>query len=381
MSKRVLILGAGQMQVPIIECVNSMNYYSIVADMDPNAPGFQYAKESLFISTLDYELLLEYCKEHPVDGVLTTSDYPVNVVAKISSECGLKAMSVDTANWCTNKFLQRERLKISGINTPSYVIVRNALLPDEILKEITFPVVVKPVDSSASRGVQRVNDITNLYTAVEDANIISKTNTVIVEDFIEGREYSVETFTQNGETKVIAITEKQIIGEEYGCFVEDTHVQPAKLDEILKLQIIEEIEKVTKALLFDNCPGHIEIKLNKNGINIIEAACRLGGDYITSDLVPLSTGVNMLECLVYASLGETIDLNPKVNKNSAIQFINTTNYARCVDFISSGNKNIQRAELLPYSSNIIKSSLDRLGYIILQTDTFDELDTILKGIK
>lgn len=131
----------------------------------------------------------------------------------------------------------------------------------------------------------------------------------------------------------------------------------------------------------DNSPSHTEVKLSSGEPYIIEIACRLGGDYITSDLVPLSTGVDMLENLIKVSIGEKIEIKPKWKKVSCVQFLNPWNYYRCADFIRRGSSAIVRYEQKPFSERIIKNSLDRLGYILLQTDTLEELECILKEIK
>jgi len=379
--KKILILGGGQMQVPIIQCANQMGLYTIVADMDENAPGLIEAKERLLKSTMDMDALMTYVQHHPIDGILTTSDAPVNVVAAVGEKFHLPAMSEETARLCTNKYLQRECLKNHGIKTPLYRIVKNGECPKELMNNALFPLIVKPVDSSASRGVQKVENIDELKSAIHEADSNSRSHTVIIEEFIEGQEFSVESFSQNGETHIIAITQKQTIGEEYGCFVEDTHIEPAMISDDVKHLIEAEVLAATKALGSNNCPNHTEVKVNADGAFIIESACRLGGDYITSDLVPLSTGVNIMENLIRVSIGEPADLEIKFKKCSAVQFLNTENYHRCEDFIHTCHPAISRYEIEPYSKKQIRSSLDRLGYIILQTDTLTEMKQILNTIK
>lgn len=379
--KKILILGGGQMQVPIIQCANRMGLHTIVADMDENAPGLIEAKERLLISTMDMDALMTYVLHHPIDGILTTSDAPVNVVAAVGEKFHLPAMSIETARLCTNKYLQRECLRKNNIKTPLYRIVKNGECPKELMNNALFPLIVKPVDSSASRGVQKVENVEELKSAIQDADNNSHSHTVIIEEFIEGQEFSVESFSQNGETHIIAITQKQTIGEDYGCFVEDTHIEPAMISDDVKHLIEAEVLAATKALGSNNCPNHTEVKVNADCAFIIESACRLGGDYITSDLVPLSTGVNMMENLIHVSIGEPADLEIKFKKCSAVQFLNTENYHRCEDFIHTCHPTIRRYEIEPYSKKQIRSSLDRLGYIILQTETLTEMKSLLMKIK
>lgn len=375
--KKILVLGAGEMQIPIIRKIKELGYYSVVVDYNEKACGFSYADESYVESSTDYEKVLSIAKEENVDAILTTSDYPVNIVAKVSKQLNLPAMSEDVARICTDKYEQRILLKKNGINCPQFN------LADEVdLNELhSFPYIVKPVDSSASRGVHRVENVIELHEAIVDAKHYSRSGKVLVEQFIGGSEYSVETLTQNGRTTIVMITEKQIIGEGYGCFVEDTHIEPARISTTEWGLIEEEVRKALSTVGFDNCPSHTEVKLFNGKVYIIEMACRLGGDYITSDLVPLSTGIDMLGNLVKLSLGENINIDRKFSKVSCVQFINTDNYQKCADLIKTRDIHIIRSEIKEYNDQKIENSLERLGYIIFQTDKIEDMEVLLNSLR
>lgn len=376
--KKILILGAGEMQIPVIQKVNDLGYESIALDYDAQAVGFEYATRHYVVSSTDAEKVLEVARKEEADALLTTSDYPVNVVAKVSKILGLPAMSPEVANICTNKYLQRKLFSENGINAPKFYLVSEDVDLDSF-KE--YPYIVKPVDSSASRGVKKVDNETELKEAIEEANSYSRTGQVLIEQFIGGKEFSVETLTQNNETTVVNITEKLVIGEEYGYFVEDTHIEPARINNDEWSMIKEEVCKALTLIKANNCPSHTEVKIWNGKAYIIEMACRLGGDYITSDLVPLSTGVDMLANLIKLSVGEPIDREKKIKKVSSVQFLKPSNYDRCKEFIASGNVHIKRSEVKPFSDHRIENSLDRLGYVILQTDDYKTLEDILKQIK
>lgn len=376
--KKLLILGAGQMQVPIIALAKKLGYCTVVADYDPKAPGLKYADVVSTISTIDKEAVLKLAQEEKVDGLLTTSDYPVRVVSYVGEKLGLPSMTQRVAQVCTNKYEQRQLFKESGVNTPFFI---QCNLNSDLTGLNAFPYIVKPVDSSASRGVEEVHNVSQLKEAVKFACEQSRTGNAIVESFIGGKEFSVETLTQGGVTHIIQITEKLTRGEEQGYFVEDTHIEPARISEEEADAIRSEVMKATKAVGVDNCPTHTEIKLWDGKPYIIEMACRLGGDYITSDLVPLSTGISMMENLIRLSVGEKIDTEVKYGKWSCVQFLNEANYYRCKDFIASGNSHIRTSEVGDYKDTVIKSSLDRLGYVILQADTREEIEDILTKIK
>lgn len=376
--KKILILGAGEMQIPVIQKVNDMGYVSIALDYDDNAVGFNYAAKKYVVSSTDSDKVLAVARQEKADALLTTSDYPVNVVAKVSQILGLPAMSPEVANICTNKYLQRKLFSDNGINAPKFYLLSERIHYEDYQE---FPYIVKPVDSSASRGVKKVESSEDLISAVKEARKYSRTGQVLIEQFIGGKEYSVETLTQNNETTIVNITEKLVIGEEYGYFVEDTHIEPAHISQD-EWQLIE--NEVRKALLLikaNNCPSHTEVKIWNGQAYIIEMACRLGGDYITSDLVPLSTGIDMLANLVRLSVGEPIDREKTLTKVSCVQFLNLSNYDRCKQFVEAGNSHIIRSEVKLFSNRRIENSLDRLGYIVLQTDNYEELELILSIIK
>lgn len=376
--KRLLILGAGAMQLPVIKKAKELGLFTLVADYDVNAVGLKYADKAAVISTNDLESILFFAKEERIDGILTTSDYPVNTVAYIGEQMALPAMPINVAKICTNKYLQRELFHSVSINTPFYQLCDAST---DINVFTDFPYIVKPVDSSASRGVKKVENQGQLINAFQTALSYSNKKKVLLESYISGREFSVETFTQNKITTIISITEKLTRGEECGYFVEDTHIEPARITKKEHNLISEEVLRAIKAIGFDNCPSHTEVKLNSEGVYIIEIACRLGGDYITSDLVPLSTGIDMLENLIRLSVGEDINVKSSISKYSCVQFLNEKNYYSCKKFIETGNKYIKRFEIYPYSDKLIKNSLDRLGFIILQTDTQKELENILNRLR
>lgn len=376
--KKILILGAGQMQVPIIALAQKLGYCTVVADYDPKAPGFKYADVVSTISTIDKDAVLKLAQEEKVDGLLTTSDYPVRVVSYVGERLGLPAMTQRVAQVCTNKYKQRQLFKESGVNTPFFIQCNQN---SDLTGLTAFPYIVKPVDSSASRGVEEVHNASQLKEAVKAACEQSRTGNAIVESFIGGKEFSVETLTQGGITHIIQVTEKLTRGEEQGFFVEDTHIEPARISEEEAAAIKAEVLKATKVVGVDNCPTHTEIKLWDGKPYTIEMACRLGGDYITSDLVPLSTGISMMENLIHLSLGEPIDIEPKYHKWSCVQFLNESNYYRCKDFIATGDSHIIKSEVEKYRSSVIKNSLDRLGYVICQANTRKETEDILTKIK
>ena len=376
MNRKILILGAGIMQVPVIKKVKELGFTPVVTDYAADAPGFKFSNNNHYISTLDYEKILELAKDEEVVGVLTTSDAPVRVVARVANQLGLNAMSEETAHICTNKLRQRLLFKKHGVNCPNFEIV------DRVASNISFqsfPCIVKPIDSSASRGVSIAHNIDDLKVSVDYAFRFSNADQILVEQYVGGREFSVETFTQDNQTTVIAITEKHLLDN--GFFVENTHIEPAGVSIHEAELITEEVRKAIAAVGLNNSPSHTEVKLCDGNVYVIEIACRLGGDYITSDLCKLSTGIDMLENLVKVSIGERINTEQSMCRFASVQFINNLNYNACARYIEENKDSIIRYEIEPFKDKPIMNSLDRLGYIIIEGNSREYIDYELSKMK
>lgn len=376
--KKLFILGGGEMQVPIIKRAKDLGIFCIVSDFNPDAPGFAYADVSLNISTLDFDKTLELAKLHSVDGILTTSDYPVRTVASVCEVLKLKGLSVYSAEICTNKFMQRKAMMASA----EYYVPKHFLFSsvDEInisINNLAFPLIVKPIDSSASRGVSMVESTSELLKTFEVAMEYSLNKKVIVEEFVDGNEYSIESLTQNGTTHIIAITQKEVIGSENGFFVESKHVVPANITSKEEEELHKFVKDVIRILKIDNSATHTEVKLSSKGPVLIEIGARLGGDYITSDLVPLAIGVDMLENVIRIALNERINLTCDKSLFAGVRFVNSDNYNSVKGVIAQESEFIIRYELKEYKKILMTNSLDRLGYIIACSRSREELDRVL----
>lgn len=369
-----MVVGAGEFQIPIIKKCREQGFAVIATDIDKNAIGLQYANIPLCIDTLDKEATLEAAIKYKIDGILTTSDYPVRTVAYVCENMGLFGLNKQAAEIATDKYLMRKCLCQHGIDCPKFYKIRNINELTSLKNKVELPLVVKPVDSSASRGVVKIDHFNDLENAYKEALAYSKKGDVIIEDFIRGPEYSVESLTQNGKTYIIAITEKTTSG--YPYFVETRHIIPANISDEHINKIHDVVKKCIQAIGLNNSASHTELKLTPTGPMIIEIGARLGGDYITSDLLPLATGVDMLDNIIRLSLGERINCMQTHQMYSAIQFVTAENYDKIGKKIGKNNKN---SEVIRYEIgekrgfNKLKNSSDRLGYYIVQADSREKL--------
>lgn len=264
------------------------------------------------ISILEKEEILSVCKEIKIDGIASiASDIAMPTVNYIAHEMGLIGNSLETALISTDKFEMSKALSNGGVPCPIFEFYSQPNFVDN--GQFSFPVIVKPTDRSGSRGVTKVNSLDEVNNAIKKALDISLANRAIVEEFIEGREFSVEMISYQGKHYPLAITDKVTTGSPY--FVETEHHQPADISNEVRENINQCVIKALDVLKIENGASHSEVFLLNNGaIRIVEIAGRMGGDLIGSHMVILSTGYDFVKGVIEVALGEFSA--PQINQNS-----------------------------------------------------------------
>mgnify|MGYP002598558479 FL=1 len=375
MNKKLMILGASILQLPAIEKAKEMGLDVLVVDMNPDAVGFNVPGiEKEIISTIDIQAVISAAKRHRIDGIMTlATDMPMRTVAAVAKEMNLIGIDEETALKATNKAEMRKALQLNNVPIPKFYVVSNKDEYKDVMKQFNVPFIVKPADSSGSRGIFEVKDIHNedlIVEAYEYCHPFSRVGDVVVEEYMEGPEVSVETLTVNGECHVIQITDKLTTGAPH--YVEMGHSQPTMLSKEIAEQISKVAKAANKAIGIKNGPSHTEIIVTKEGPKIVELGARLGGDNITTHLVPLSTGVNMVECCIKIALGEIPDIKKKWNKGSAIRYFEQ--HAGVIDSIEGVDKaeEIDGVQQISIVHGVgeevteINSSGERMGFVIAQ---------------
>ena len=318
--KKVLLLGASALQLAAIRKAKELGVTCIAVDYDENAVGVKEVDKFYNISTIDYKRVLETAQKEEVDGIFTIcSDRPMQIVAKVGAVLGLNTISCEAALLATNKAFMRNALFDNNVSIPKYKICKDFLDFKNAIKELGFPVIVKPSDNSGSRGISFIECENSYDQAYEYAKENSLDGVVLVEEFVNGDEVSVEAFVENGEVRIIQITDKITTGAPH--FVEMGHNQPSTHPEHIVTLIKETTINAVKALKLEGGPVHAELKVAGDGVKVIELGARLGGDYIATDLVPLSTGVDLVEANIKWALGLPFNLDKKYSRYAAIRYI------------------------------------------------------------
>lgn len=389
--KKILILGGSILQVPIIKKVKEMNLEAIVADYDENAEGFKYADKIYIVSTNDQEKVENIIlTEKPAAVITAATDSPMKIIGQIGEKYNLNTISYEAAVKSTDKYIMRKTLEFHKVPIPKYILIENENEYINKSHEINGNKIVKPIDSSGSRGIILVdkNDVSldNYYYSKSN----SKIGKVLIEEQLVGNEISVESITINNITHIVAITQKVTTGPPH--FIEMGHFINANLDKVTEKNVESITKKAISALGITQGPSHTEIMLTSEGPKIIEVGARLGGDFISSHLVNIANGIDLLELHILQSIGENIQPNfNNKSRGAAIKYFTSKKGllkdVNMPDKISDmkGFKEIKLLKEVNTHLEDIISSNSRLGYIICEGTTgieaFESCEKILNTIE
>ena len=372
--KKLLIIGASILQLPAIQRAKELGYYVAVADYNPNAVGIEYADEYFNASTIDIDAVVEVAKSFRPDGIMTlATDMPMRSIAKAAEVLGLPSISFETAVKATDKAHMIRAFEANGVEHPWFYAIDDKSILESVRARLMYPCIIKPTDNAGSRGVRLVENNSDLDSAYEYAASSSRSGSVIIEEYLRGDEVSVEIIVKDGVPHVLAVTDKITTGAPH--FVEMGHTQPSRLPEGDVEKIKDLACRAVCAVGINTGPAHVEIMLTKDGPKMIELGARMGGDCITTHLVPLSTGIDMVEATIKLCCGETPDITPKFSKGSAIRYFNVP--AGVIKNISGvgaaevsdGIRQISFVKGVGDTVSSIGSSTDRVGFVIGQADS------------
>lgn len=368
---KLLIIGASILQLPAILKAKELGHFVAVVDYNPEAVGIKYADQFFNVSTVDIDAVCEVAKKIRPDGIMTlATDMPLRSVAASSSLLDLPGLSYETAVKSTDKGEMIKAFKEHNVASPWFFIAKNESDIENISSQLIFPCIVKPTDNAGSRGVILVDELLNLKQAYLYSRKQSRSGEVIIEEFMTGKEVSVEVLVANGTVNILAVTDKLTTGAPH--FVEMGHSQPSQLG-INDIDIIKNLTiKAAKAIGIELGPAHVEIMLSEKGPKVIELGARMAGDCIASHLVPLSTGIDMVKATIDITLGSEPNIEPMYKKGSAIRYFDVPE--GIISSISGIDQalNTEGVKECFFSMGIgdevktVRSSTDRIGFIIAQ---------------
>lgn len=380
--KKLMIIGASALQLPAILAAKEMGLYVGVIDYNPDAIGIKYADEYFNVSTIDEQGVYLATKEFDADGIITlATDMPIRALAYTCEKLGLNGIDYETAIRATDKEMMIKAFENAQVSHPWYFTIDDI---NNIPVEIVFPCITKPVDNSGSRGVMYVDNLLQLKESILYSSQNGRSGKVIVEEFMQGPEVSVEVIVVNKEVNILQITDKLTTGSPH--FVEMGHSQPSQLSDEIQKSIRLLAKQAIDAIGINNGPVHAEMIITKEGPKMVELGARMGGDKITTHLVPLSTGIDMVKATINLALGEEPIIDEKYCKGATIRYFEAKKgVIKKIDGVDDAFL-IQGVQEISFSKEIgeeiceIDSSAARIGCVLAQGDTAQDAINIANKV-
>lgn len=377
--KKIMIIGAGLLQSFVIKRAKELGYSTVCVDGNPNAVGFQYADDFKVINITDKEACLEYAKEMKIDGILTAAtDYGVLTASYIAQKMNLVGNRYEVCEIIKNKYSTRKVLSDNNVDSMTeFYEITNINQIDNILNHIKLPVIVKPCDGSGSRGIKKISDKIDLKEACEDALACSLSKKVLIEQFIEGNEYGVESFVVDGDVNVLCIMNKTMTKDP--VYAELGHCSksglPKEVEETIKIKVTNTIKALGITTGSVNMDLLVDDKFN---IYIIDIGARMGGNLIGSHIVPLSTGIDYIGNMIKLALRENVNLERVVfDKVISTRLLTLTpgkvKNIECIKDIED-LENVEDLILNIKEGSIIneyRSNLDNCGYVVVSDSNYE----------
>lgn len=364
---KIAILGASKPHLKLYTKAKEMGLETYCLAWADGAFCKDYADHYYDVSIIDKEKVTDICRKEKINGIVSNALEPaVPTAAYVSKQLHLNGLTYEAALRARNKLLMRQAIEDAN----ACLQPRFSLFKQDDVQSIHFPVIIKPTDGSGSNGVTKVNIPEQFQAAIKRASSASGNCEILIEEYIEGQEISVEAISFHGKHYILTITDKETTGAPY--FVETAHHQPSALNDMMQQRIKEYTEQILMALNIDNAASHTEFKINADGdIYFIEVGARGGGDFISYNLVELSTGYDFVKGMIDVALNR---FEPPILQNnkysySGVYFLSKeTAYVK--EFIEKNKSSswVKEYGIDDTPLKELKKSQDRSGYIIYQSN-------------
>ncbi len=369
MSKTLLVISGGAEAVPGIKRAKAMGHHVVVSDYNPQAPGFAFGDDHLIASTYDAEATIIVATAYhqnvrPIEGVICmAADVPLTV-AKVAHALGLPSLSIETATLASDKLAMKQCFVEQGIAIPWFSPVVSEQHLDDIVAERGRDLIIKPVDSRGSRGVLQLSGVEDLHWAFRHAKSQSPSARVMVEQFEVGPQISTESIMVDGEAVTPGFIDRnyQYLEQFSPFIIENGGHQPSTLNPEQCQQVTALSEQAARAMGINNGIAKGDMVLTADGPKVIEIAARLSGGWMSSDQIPIATGVDIVGAAIKLALGESVDVSdyqPTQHKGMAIRYFFPP------QGVLKEIKHIEQAEAIEgvYRLGFFASSGDKVGAV------------------
>ena len=301
--RRILILGAGPQQLKLISKARGRGAFVVVLDRDRNAPGVSLASQYVECDMLDIKKAISVAREYGVDSIATGgADQVMVTVAAVAKACRLPCYLSEAAAFrATNKVAMTQAFKKSGVPVGQRIFLKDSF-DEKALGELSYPLVIKPVDAQGQIGTSLIRNHDQLGPAINLAREHSRGKTVAVEEFIEGPEIAAGAWLDRGELHLLAVTDRPTYNPPPSLGISLQHILPSRVGQNAYQDIVDILTRVAAAFEVTDGPLHAQIVMSKNGPRVMEVGCRFGGAN-EADLYKHALGVDILDKLLDLAFG------------------------------------------------------------------------------
>jgi len=387
--KRIMVLGAGRGQVDLIKAIRGYGYKAIVASIDGDYPGFEYADEIVIVDITDKYAVSKLVKELQVDAVVTAClNTGIETLGFVCEENGLFGISAKAGEICADKFKMKKAFEENGVSTAKFRVVFNESDLEKAMDELKLPLVLKAVDLQGSKGIYISSDKEYLRSSYDKLTNETKKDYCIVEEFIDGREISAEAFVSNGEILYVLPCGDVTIKSE-SAFVPGGHYVPCDIDDVLKEKVIDEARKAIRAVGLDNCDVNFDMIVKDGEVYIIELSGRLGANCLP-ELVSNHFGIDVYKLIVDTALGispkEFFENATKPYETCYAQMLTANNTGVLKEIINK-NENVKNIIDISFFVSLgdevrrFANSRDCVGQVIVKGKSLEECRQLVEQIK
>lgn len=313
---RALVIAGGLPQIELIKQLKERGIETLLADGSPAAVARPYADKFYHVDVFAIDAIKMIAVNEQVDFLITVcADQVLLVVAQVSEILGLPCyIDYETGKNVSDKIRMKRIFKRSGIPTTDYV--ETTFLDFDSINHLNYPLIVKPVDAYSSKGVRKAENIDELKQYYEEAQRIGRSGRVIVEEFFEGEEISVDAFVVNGKAKILNVTNSEKVKDK-NRFVIFRGRYPAKISSVVMSQIEEVTQKISDGFGLINSPLLVQLLVNDDSISVLEFCARTGGNmkYL---LIKYSSGIDVIGATIDITLGKSPRLSPQYKTHNIV---------------------------------------------------------------
>ena len=383
--KKLLILGASVYQVPLIKAANRLGLHTIVSSIPGDYPGFAVAKEALEINTIDKEAIYKVAKEKGIDGITTTgTDVAVVTIGYVNERMGLSGVSEEGARRTTDKALMKEAFRDGGVCASEFYKVCNYEDAKAAAAKIGYPVVVKCVDSSGSRGITTVRSEEELPAAFDAAMDVTRKEYVLVEEMLKGQEIGVDALVSGGELAFFA-PHLKFTYPNGGITITAGHSFPYRCSDKVMDELRKQIELAVKALGIDNCALNADVFVDGDKVAIIEIGARAGATCIP-ELITSCYGFDYYKAIIDSAFGLDLELPEKPEERPCMAKLMMSPVDGVITDIDEAGLDALRAEGVTIALDFgvgheveeMINGTTRIGHVIAFAEEEKEFDEIMK---